>query len=56
MSSLGKEQVFAIGSAEEIANKIRLYKNAGLQIPMLGLPQPDVEKLCFIAEEVVPLI
>ena len=54
--ALGKEQVFAIGSAEEIANKIRLYKNAGLQIPMLGLPQPDVEKLCFIAEEVVPLI
>ncbi len=55
-SELGKEQVFAVGSAEQIASKIRDYMKVGLQTPMLGLPQPNIEKLSFIAEEVVPLI
>lgn len=55
-NELGKEQVFAVGSAEQIASKIRDYMKVGLQTPMLGLPQPNTEKLNFIAEEIVPLL
>lgn len=52
----GMAQAAGAGSAEAVADVIRAYRDAGCQLPMLGLPWPDVDKLEWLASEVAPLV
>ena len=49
-------QAAAAGSAEAIAGMVRGFIDAGCQTLMIGLPEPDLDKLEMLASEVVPLL
>ena len=53
---MGMRQTLAVGAADEIAGVIRAFRDAGCQTPMLGLPEPDIAKLTYLAEAVAPLV
>ena len=53
---MGMRQTLAAGAADDIAGVIRAFREAGCQTPMLGLPEPDITKLTYLAEAVAPLV
>ncbi|MCE2469946.1 MAG: LLM class flavin-dependent oxidoreductase [Dehalococcoidia bacterium] len=53
---MGEAQTVAAGPPERVAEVVREFIDAGCQTPMLGLPEPDVDKLVALAQEVAPLV
>ena len=53
---MGEAQTVAAGPPERVAEVIREFIDAGCQTPMLGLPEPDIDKLTALAHQVAPLV